>query len=283
MTIDFSPPRFTSALHDAPGVTRTRTEPLKVMGILNLTPDSFWAGSRFDATEKAISAGEEMFEAGAWAVDIGGESTRPGAAPVSPEAELERIAPIVAALAASGRVSVDTRHEMVATEAVRLGASIVNDVSGTLHTVAGNLGRGYVGMHSHTVPVSVDGHPVYDDVYTEVSTHLIGIAAAAHAEGASETWIDPGIGFGKSLKDNVELLRRLPSMCALGVPVLLGVSRKSFIGKVTGREVDERLPGSLALIAPAWSAGVDVIRVHDVPHTLDTIAMLEAVWGSSRS
>lgn len=283
MTIDFSPPRYDAALRRAPGGTRRGTEPLKVMGILNVTPDSFWAGSRYAATEEAIAAGEEIFEAGAWAVDIGGESTRPGAVPVSPDSELERIAPIVAALAKRGRVSVDTRHEMVAEEVVRLGASIVNDVSGALHDVAGRLGSGYVGMHSHTVPVSVDGHPVYDDVFTEVSTHLIDIAAGARAAGADDVWIDPGIGFGKSLEDNVELLRRLPSLCALGVPVLLGVSRKSFIGKVTGREVGERLPGSLALLAPAWSAGVDVIRVHDVPQTLDTIAMLEAVWGASPS
>ncbi|WP_231913765.1 dihydropteroate synthase [Rhodococcus sp. LB1] len=283
MTIDFSPPRYDSDLHSAPSTTRPGTEPLKVMGILNLTPDSFWAGSRYAATEEAIAAGEAIFEAGAWAVDIGGESTRPGAVPVSPDAELERIAPIISALATKGRVSVDTRHDVVAEEAVRLGASIVNDVSGTLHNVAGRLSCGYVGMHSHTVPVSIDGHPVYDDVVTEVSTHLTGIAAAARVEGVGEMWIDPGIGFGKSLEDNVELLRRLPSICALGVPVLLGVSRKSFIGKVTGREVGERLPGSLALIAPAWSAGVDVIRVHDVPQTLDTIAMLEAVWGATSS
>jgi dihydropteroate synthase len=152
-------------------------------------------------------------------------------------------------------------------------------VSGTLHSTAARHGVGYVGMHSTTVPVQVDGQPVYGDVYAEVAAQLLDIAAAAESGGIAEVWIDPGIGFGKTVEDNVRLLRRLPAMCDLGIPVLLGVSRKSFIGAVTGRDVEDRLPGSLALIAPAWSAGVDIIRVHDVPQTCDTITMLEAVWG----
>jgi dihydropteroate synthase len=280
MTLDSSAlPR----LFEAPsrlGRAWRETRQLKVMGILNATPDSFWPGSRYRAGE-AIAAGEEMFDLGAWAVDVGGESTRPGALPVSPAEELDRIAPIVSALARRGRVSVDTRHAEVAEEAVRLGASIINDVSGTLYPVAARLKAGYVGMHSLTVPVPVTGHPVYDDVCAEVAAHLEMIAEANSGEGG-EVWIDPGIGFGKSLEDNLNLLRWLPELCSLGSPVLLGVSRKSFIGEVTGREVGDRLAGSLALIAPAWWAGVDIIRVHDVAATLDTIAMLEAVCGSGR-
>ncbi|HJQ46996.1 MAG TPA: dihydropteroate synthase [Amycolatopsis sp.] len=277
MTLQYPFLRSAPAAH-SPAPARRALTPLRVMGILNATPDSFWAGSRYTA-EKAISTGAGMFERGAWAVDVGGESTRPSAAPVSAREEIRRIAPIVSALAERGRVSVDTRHAEVAEAAVRLGASIINDVSGVLYPVAAELGVGYVGMHSHTVPVSVGGQPVYDDVHAEVAAHLAGIAAAAETDGVPEVWIDPGIGFGKSTEDNVELLRRLPELCALGIPVLLGVSRKSFIGKVTGRNVEERLAGSLAVVAPAWSAGVDIIRVHDVPETLDTIAMLEAVWG----
>lgn len=263
------------------GTNRPDVGPLRVMGILNVTPDSFWAASRYEAVQHAVEAGKRMLQLGAWAVDVGGESTRPGATPVTPEQEFERVAPVVSALSGLGRVSVDTRHPEVAEAAVRLGASIVNDVSGTMSAQAGRLGVGYVGMHSHTVPVSVNGHPVYEDVTAEVSAHLRGLSEEARAAGIQQMWIDPGIGFGKSASDNVELLRQLPSICALGAPVLLGVSRKSFIGTVTGRDVTERLPGSLALVAPAWSAGVDIIRVHDVQETLDVITMLEAIWGSA--
>ncbi|MEV7551585.1 dihydropteroate synthase [Amycolatopsis sp. NPDC089917] len=260
-------------------VTRPDVGQLKIMGVLNVTPDSFWQGSRYDATERAISAGEEMFADGAWAVDIGGESTRPGAAEVSPDEEWDRIAPIVSALAARGRVSVDTRHPGVAEAAVQQGASIINDVSGTLHRLAARLGTGYVGMHSTAVPVRAGAQPAYGDVVAEVSAYLLGVAAAAHADGSTEVWIDPGIGFGKGTEDNLRLLRALPELCGLGIPVLLGVSRKSFLGAVTGRAVEDRLPASLAVLAPAWSAGVDVVRVHDVPQTRDTIAMLDTIWG----
>ncbi|WP_232840205.1 dihydropteroate synthase [Nocardia aurea] len=252
--------------------------PMRVMGIVNATPDSFWSGSRF-SPEQAVEAGKRMLELGAWCIDVGGESTRPGAVPVTAEQELERIAPVVAGIAPFGRVSVDTRHVPVAHAAVALGASIINDVSGMLHPVAGQLGAAYVGMHSVRVPASettLDESDVCDDVFE----HLRRVARAAAADGITELWIDPGIGFGKTAAGNIALLRALPRLCSLGTPVLLGVSRKSFIGAVTGRTVSDRLAGSLALVAPAWSAGVDIIRVHDVAETVDTVAMLEAVWGS---
>jgi dihydropteroate synthase len=255
---------------------------MRVMGIVNATPDSFWSGSRYETTERAIAAGRRAFESGAWAVDVGGESTRPGAEPVSVDEELDRIAPVISALAGLGRVSVDTRHAEVAEVAVREGASLINDVSGTLHAAAARLGTGYIGMHAHTVPVLRDVFPAYDDVHADVAGYLQSLAAAARRDGVEEMWIDPGIGFGKNTEDNITLLRRLPALCSLGVPVALGVSRKSFIGKVTGRDVGDRLAGSLAMIGPAWSAGVDLIRVHDVPETLDTIALLDAVWGRDR-
>ncbi|WP_441957047.1 dihydropteroate synthase [Mycolicibacterium houstonense] len=167
----------------------------------------------------------------------------------------------------------------MAEDAVRAGASIVNDVSGKLYEVAGRFGVGYVSMHSHTVPVAAGVSPEYQDVVGEVTSLVTGIAKTALGCGAGPVWIDPGIGFGKSTQDNVKLLRRLPELCAQDFPVLLGVSRKTFVGAVTGRTVEQRLAGSLAVIAPAWSAGVDVIRVHDVTETLDTIAMLDAIWG----
>ena len=258
---------------------RPRATPLRVMGILNATPDSFWAKSRFETLERAATAGRQMFDAGAWAVDVGGESTRPDADPVSVDEELDRVVPVVAELARFGVVSVDTRHAEVVEAAVDAGARIVNDVSGKLYEVAGRLSVGYVSMHAHTVPVVAGVYPRYDDVCTDIATFVTDTGHAAMDCGASRAWIDPGIGFGKSPADNLRLLRYLPELCGGPFPVLLGVSRKSFLQEVTGREVDDRLASSLAVIAPAWSAGVDIIRVHDVPETVDTIAMLNAVWG----
>jgi dihydropteroate synthase len=267
--------------HHRRGTGSVRPSPTKmrVMGVLNATPDSFWVDSRFDVTALAVAAGRRMFEAGAWAVDVGGESTRPGAVPVSVDQELARVLPVIEGLAHLGTVAVDTRNREVAEEAVRAGARIINDASGKLYYVAGRLGVGYVSMHSHTVPVLAGVFPEYEDVVGEVAGFVTGVAHTAAASGAGPVWIDPGIGFGKSAPHNLELLRRLPELCNRRFPVLLGVSRKSFVGNVTGRAVDGRLAGSLAVIAPAWSAGVDVIRVHDVVETLDTIAMLQAIWG----
>lgn len=256
---------------------RSHHTPMRVMGILNATPDSFWARSRFETVEPAVEAGRAMFDDGAWAVDVGGESTRPGADPVSANEELDRVVPIIAELSQFGLVSVDTRNREVAEEAVRAGARIVNDVSGKLYDLAGRLRVGYVSMHAHTVPVLADGYPRYDDVTAEVKAFVEGTGDAAFASGARPVWVDPGIGFGKSVADNLELLRRLPELCRGPFPVLLGVSRKSFLGTVTGRGVDERLAASLAVLSQAWSAGVDTVRVHDVPETVDTIAVMEAM------
>ncbi|MEH3131568.1 MAG: dihydropteroate synthase [Mycolicibacterium neoaurum] len=258
-------------------MARTRDMPMRVMGILNSTPDSFWAESRFGTVGRAVQAGRAMFGDGAWAIDVGGESTRPGAVPVSVGEELDRVIPIITDLAECGVVSVDTRNREVAEEAVRAGAQIINDVSGKLYDLAGRLRVGYVSMHAHTVPVSADGYPQYADVTAEVKAFVEGTAGAAFAAGARPVWVDPGIGFGKSPADNLELLRRLPELCGGPFPVLLGVSRKSFLGDVTGRGVDGRLAASLAVLGPAWSAGVDTVRVHDVPETVDTIKVIEAL------
>jgi dihydropteroate synthase len=255
---------------------------MRVMGIVNVTPDSFWAESRFETVDRAVIAGRQMFDDGAWAVDVGGESTRPGAVPVSVAEELDRVVPVVAELCRYGVVAVDTRHVEVAEEAVRVGARIINDVSGKLYEVAGCLHVGYVSMHSHTVPVVADVFPRYDNVCADVARVVTDTGKAAIDAGASRVWVDPGIGFGKSAEDNLRLLRHLPELCSGEYPVLLGVSRKSFLERVTGRMVGDRLASSLAAIAPAWSAGVDIIRVHDVPETVDTIAMVNAIWGFGR-
>ncbi len=261
---------------------RDRDTPMRVMGILNATPDSFWAQSRFDTVDRAVEAGLMMFDDGAWAVDVGGESTRPGAVPVSVDEEIDRVVPIVTELAHCGVVSVDTRNREVAEEAVRVGARIINDVSGKLYDLAGRLSVGYVSMHAHTVPVLAEGYPEYGDVNAEVRAFVQGTAESAFAAGARPVWVDPGIGFGKSVADNLELLRRLPDLCGGPFPVVLGVSRKSFLGALTGRGVDGRLAASLAVLGAAWTAGVDTVRVHDVPETVDTIAVLEALGGASQ-
>ncbi len=260
-------------------ITRIRDMPMRVMGILNATPDSFWAPSRFGTVERAVRAGQTMLDDGAWAVDVGGESTRPGAVPVSADEELDRVIPIITELAQCGVVSVDTRNREVAEEAVRAGARIINDVSGKLYDLAGQLRVGYVSMHAHTVPVSAAGYPRYDDVTADVMAFVDDVSGAAFEAGARPVWVDPGRGFGKSPADNLELLRRLPELCSGPFPVLLGVSRKSFLGDVTGRGVDGRLAASLAVLGPAWSAGVDTVRVHDVPETVDTVKVLEALAG----
>jgi dihydropteroate synthase len=252
------------------------------MGVLNATPDSFWSGSRVPDVRGAVRAGARMFRAGAWVVDVGGESTRPGAFPVPPEEEERRVVPIIAGLAGRGRVSVDTRHEQVARAAVAAGATILNDVSGCLGWLAAELDVAYVGVHSRELPVSVTAAHDYIDVVAEVSAALRTIGAAASARGAGGVWVDPGIGFGKSCQDSMRLLAGLPALCGLGFPVALGVSRKSLIGEMTGRSVVGRLPGSLALAAHAYAAGVDLIRVHDVAETCDLVQVLTAVTACRR-
>lgn len=257
---------------------RARPSPLRVMGVLNVTPDSFWANSRFETPERAVSAGRQMFDDGAWAVDVGGESTRPGAVPVSAAEELDRVLPVVTELSRVGVVAVDTRHPEVAQACVGAGARIINDVSGKLYEVAARLGAGYVSMHAHSVPVVAGVYPRYDDVCADINAFVSGTADAATRSGASPVWVDPGIGFGKSPHDNLKLLRHLPELCSGPFPVLLGASRKSFLHALIGRDVGDRLASSLAIVTSAWSAGVDVIRVHDVPETVDVIAVLEAIW-----
>jgi dihydropteroate synthase len=252
---------------------------MRVMGIVNVTPDSFWADSRFPTAERAVAAGRQMFDDGAWAVDVGGESTRPGAVPVSVAEELDRVLPVIAELTRFGVIAVDTRHAEVAEAAAEVGARIVNDVSGKLYEVAGRAGVGYVSMHSHTVPVVAGVFPRYADVCGDVRAFVTDTAVSAVDCGAAPVWIDPGIGFGKSPADNLALLRDLPEWCRGPFPVLLGVSRKSFLHALTGREAGDRLAASLAIVAPAWSAGVDVVRVHDVPETIDAITTLDAIWG----
>ena len=256
-----------------------------VMGILNVTPDSFSDGGRFAQRDAALRHAEAMLLAGATLIDVGGESTRPGARAVSPVEELERVAPIVEAIACELDViiSVDTSTPAVMREASRLGAGLINDVralqrDGALDAAA-DSGLPVCLMHMRGEPTTMQDNPEYADVVAEVCEFLHERMAACASAGitAERVILDPGFGFAKTLEHNLSLFKHFPRLHALGRPLLVGASRKSMIGKVLGHEVGERLYGSLALAALALSKGAHILRVHDVAQTVDVVRMIAAV------
>ena len=244
------------------------------MGILNVTPDSFSDGARFLATEHAIAHARAMVAAGADIIDVGGESTRPGAQPVAVAEELRRVLPVINHLP-DLLVSIDTTKAEVAAEAVAAGARIINDISASLFAVAGATGAGLVLMHMQGTPATMQQSPRYDDVVREVRDFLAGRIAVAEAHGVKKTQIavDPGIGFGKTVDQNRQLLARLEQFRELGCPILVGASRKSFLGGA----VQERLPGSLAAVAWAVLHGAHIVRVHDVAETVAVVRLIETL------
>ncbi|MDR3687151.1 MAG: dihydropteroate synthase [Coriobacteriia bacterium] len=256
-----------------------------VMGILNVTPDSFSDGGRFDDPAAAVAHAERLISEGAAILDVGGESTRPGAEPVPVVAELSRVRPVVLRYATEDvPVSVDTRHAEVAEACVQAGASIINDVSGfrdrAMVDVAVACDVGVVVMHMLGEPQTMQDRPYYDDVVVEVGGYLVAQATMLEAAGVARERIalDPGIGFGKSIEHNLELLRRLPELAELGFPLVLGVSRKRFIGEIGGVEEPlERLGGSIAAALFAAEHGANVLRVHDVAPTLQALAIQQAL------
>jgi dihydropteroate synthase len=257
-----------------------------LMGIINVTPDSFYdGGKRFDAS-KAIADGLALIEAGADIVDVGGESTRPGAPPVSAEAELRRVLPVVQGLRRMAKVpiSIDTYKAPVARAALAEGADIVNDIS----ALRFDLGMGAVAatekvpvvlMHMQGAPQTMQAEPRYRDVLREVQDFLAARAAFALSVGVERDHIilDPGIGFGKTLDHNLSLLRGLPSLASLGYPLLVGASRKAFIGKILDVKPDERLEGSLAAAVAAVFGGAHIIRAHDVKETWRALRVADAI------
>lgn len=258
-----------------------------VMGVLNLTPDSFYDGGRWSDPEKAVAHGLAMVDEGADIVDIGGESTRPGAAPVPVEEELRRVVGVTRALAerlgGRARISVDTRKRPVAEAALEAGATIVNDVSASLWPVAAMAGAGWVGMHMRGEPASMMSFAHYDDVVAEVREFLRARAEQAASAGVKEIWVDPGIGFAKTTRHNLAVLSRLPELVrTAGWPVLIGVSRKRFTGVLaSGHEAtpappEERLECSLAGAVWAMTCGVEVVRVHDVRATVHAAKLVGA-------
>jgi dihydropteroate synthase len=260
--------------------------PALVMGILNVTPDSFSdAGQNFEAA-RAIARGEELAAEGADMLDVGGESTRPGAVPVSEAEEMRRVLPVIEALAKRVAIplSIDTMKPAVARAAVAAGASIVNDVGANrsddlMWRIVAETGAGYVAMHMQGTPATMQQNPTYHDVAREVAEffadRLKRLAQAGVA--AEQVILDPGIGFGKTVEHNLQLLAGLRGFRNMGRPVMLGVSRKSFIGKLSGGPDVGRLSGSLACTALAAKAGVQLFRTHDVGPTVSGLRMTEAV------
>jgi dihydropteroate synthase len=252
-----------------------------LVGVLNCTPDSFSDGGRHSSVEAAVAAGVAMAEAGANWIDVGGESTRPGAVVVPEADERARVIPVIEglrrALSPSVRISIDTYKAGTAQAAVAAGASVINDVSGGLLdpeilAVAGKTGAGIVLGHLRGAPATMMENISFVDVVREVGAELEERLAAARAAGCYETWVDPGIGFGKRFEENIALLRGLPALGArLEVPMMVGVSRKAFIGQVTGKPASARQFGTAAAVTVAVLGGAAAVRVHDVAEMSDVV------------
>ena len=260
--------------------------PALVVGIVNVTPDSFSDGGLFAAKDAAVSHGLDLVQQGAEWLDIGGESTRPGALPVSEAEELRRVIPVIERLAAQVKVplSIDTMKPSVARAALAAGASIINDVAANrdddaMWRLVAETGAGYVVMHMQGLPQTMQSQPTYSDVARDVEEFFKDRMRRLNAVGVSADQVvfDVGIGFGKTLEHNLQLLAALQGFTKLGRPLLLGVSRKSFIGALTGAVVDERLPGSLAATCLAVESGVQIFRTHDVAETVQAVRITEAI------
>ena len=275
--------RLTAPRADIAGLTMDRPQ---IMGILNVTPDSFSDGGKYIAPEAALIQGRRMAAEGATIIDVGGESTRPGAAFVPEAEEIARVGDVVRALAADGAiVSIDTRKSAVARVAADAGAMILNDVAAmtfdpAMADVAAHSGLPICLMHAQGDPKTMQDDPVYDDVLLDVYDFLSERIAAAVAAGIARDRIivDPGIGFGKTLAHNLTLLSRLSLFHGLGCPILLGASRKRFIGVISGaQDAAERMPGSVAVAIDALRQGVQIIRVHDTLPTKQAFSLIQAI------
>lgn len=280
---------------------RTRTLNLgtrpRIVGVLNVTPDSFSDGGRYQSREHAVRWAHEMALEGAAVIDVGGESTRPGSEAVSAQEEMDRVLPVIESLVMGddyndplpAPVSIDTKKPEVARAALELGAHMVNDVSGVREPGMVELLSEWpdvpvIVMHMKGTPKDMQDAPWYEDVVEEVTGYLRDRAEALQAAGvaASRIVIDPGIGFGKRLEDNLALLKNIDALKRVGYPVLIGASRKTFLGQSLGREPDQRLAGSLAVAAHCWLEGADLIRVHDVTETADLYRTLALLRGPNR-
>lgn len=258
-----------------------------IMGILNVTPDSFSDGGQFFDCEKAITHGIEMASQGAAIIDIGGESTRPGSQPISTKQQIERVTPVIEALRGKTEIpiSIDTFNIEVATAALDAGASMINDITALSDIRMGELAARYevpvVLMHMQGTPATMQAEPKYKDVVQEVLDYLLERAHIAEKAGMPKEriFIDPGFGFGKTLEHNLELLRNIDKFAATDYRVLVGTSRKSFIGKITGKiNPSERIFGTAATVALCAASGVSITRVHDVPQMSDVVKITNALY-----
>jgi dihydropteroate synthase len=272
----------------ADAVPSKHDSPPKLMGVVNVTPDSFSDGGLFLDSGTAIEHGRALAADGADLLDVGGESTRPGAEAVSAEEELRRVVPVVAGLAGTAvPVSIDTYKRSVAEAALDAGARVVNDVTALradpeLAGLCADRDCEVILMHMLGTPQTMQDNPTYEDVVDEVKAFLAERIELAVSEGVDETRItvDPGIGFGKTVEHNLELLRRLGELRDVGRPICVGTSRKSFIGKITGRAVDQRLGGSIASSVLAYANGAEMLRVHDVREVREALTVAEAILGA---
>lgn len=263
---------------------RNKHTATEVMGILNVTPDSFSDGGQFTNLESALRQAQKLFDEGASWIDVGGESTRPGAADVSCEAELDRVVPVIEAILSrfEVKVSVDTSKPEVMQAAVQAGASMINDIRGLREPgalqAAANSGALVCLMHMQGQPRSMQQAPDYEDVVCEVKDFLRARIEACEAEGIERNrlLLDPGFGFGKTVRHNYQLLQRLQAFHEFDLPLLIGVSRKSMLGAVTGRDVDQRLAASVAGATIASMKGAHILRVHDVAATVDAVQVVQA-------
>jgi dihydropteroate synthase len=259
----------------------------KLMGVVNVTPDSFSDGGLYLDPGAAIAHGRELVAAGAEILDVGGESTRPGAEAVPEEEELRRVVPVIEGLAAAeSQISIDTSKATVAAAALDAGAAIVNDVTalrgdGEMAALCAERGVTVVLMHMRGRPRTMQDDPRYNDVVAEVKAFLAERLEVATAAGIAEekVWLDPGIGFGKTAAHNMELLRRLGELRDLGRPLVIGTSRKSFIGRVDGSAAGERLGGTIASSVLAAAEGAEVLRVHDVAEVRQALTVASAILG----
>jgi dihydropteroate synthase len=257
----------------------------RLMGVINVTPDSFSDGGEFLDPWRAIDHGRELVADGADVLDVGGESTRPGAAAVTDSEELARVGPVIEGLARSGTpISIDTSKLAVAEAALVVGATIVNDVTALraeprIAALCADRDAELVLMHMQGSPRTMQEDPTYDDVVDDVKAFLAERMEFARREGVAEEriWLDPGIGFGKTVEHNLELLRRLGELTVLGRPLAVGTSRKSFIGKLTGADVDGRLGGTIASCAVAVANGARMLRIHDVREVGEGMRAVAAV------
>ena len=257
-----------------------RAGPL-VMGVLNTTPDSFSDGGRWGAVDAAVSQALRMVDEGADLIDVGGESSRPGAEPVSLTVELDRVLPVIERIADRAVVSIDTAKPEIADRALAAGAVVVNDITASLEAVAADHDAGWIAMQMKGEPRTMHLDPEYEDVVAEVTEFLVAAGDRGRKAGVPRTWIDPGIGFGKSIRHNLELLRATKSLVATGLPVVVGVSRKGFIGQLHAASdgveqvgPDDRLAGSVLAAAFAARAGAHIVRVHDVRATARAVDRL---------